>query len=262
MLYTNPVNLVLIMVALVAFFKGKFKTELPSARLLIWLAVPLILTFLAVSLSRRTLPHWNGPGYLTLIPLAALWIRNRTDVAWPAAIKGSLAFMLLLLSLAVLHISTGFIPTQDPAKSKGKEGENDFSLDLYGWRQLRSEFIPLAEKYEQSGSIAAGSPIVSYRWFPAANYSYYAARGTNRYVMASGDTSAIHKYAWINEIHGGFRLNSDAWYITSSRDFRNPESIGSLSYKEVSAPDTILVMRMGKPVYYFYIYRMKNLQSK
>lgn len=262
MLYTNPVNLVLIVLAVVAFFRGNFKTELPATRLLIWSAIPLILTFLAVSVSRRTLPHWNGPGYLTLIPLAALWLRNRTRVMWPAAIKVSLAFMILLLSLATLQISTGFIPTEDPAKSIGKEGENDFSLDLYGWRQLRNEFIPLAEKYEQAGIISAGSPIVSYRWFPAANYSYYAARGTNRCVMASGDTSAIHKYAWINEIHGGFRLNSDAWYITSSRDFRDPNSIGSLCYEQVSSADTIPVMRMGKPVYYFYVYRMKNLLSK
>jgi len=261
-LYTSPVNLVLIILAVVAFFKGKFKKEMPEISLLIWSAIPLIITFLAVSLSRRTLPHWNGPGYLTLIPLAALWIRNRTEVVWPSAIKGSLAFMLLLLSIATLQISTGFIPTGDPAKSIGKEGENDFSLDLYGWRQLRKEFIPLASKYEQAGVITAGSPIVSYRWFPAANYSYYAARGTNRFVMASGDTSAIHKYAWINEIHGGFRLNSDAWYITSSRDFRDPQTIGSLKYETVSLPDTIPVMRMGKPVYYFYVYRMKNLQSK
>lgn len=106
------------------------------------------------------------------------------------------------------------------------------------------------------------APIISYRWFPAANYSYYAARGTDRYVLATGDTSAIHKFVWINQLHGGFKLNSDAWYITSSRDFRHPDLLPNLYYAKVFPPDTIPVKRMGKPVYYFYIYRLKNLQSK
>jgi len=120
----------------------------------------------------------------------------------------------------------------------------------------------LADKYEKEGAMPVNAPIVSYRWFPAANYSYYAARGTGRYVMASGDTSEIHKYAWINQDHGGFRLNTDAWYITSSRDFRHPRTITTVYYEKVLPPDTITVMRMGKPEYYFYVYRLKNLQSK
>jgi hypothetical protein len=147
-------------------------------------------------------------------------------------------------------------------KDKAGKGSADYSLELYGWNQLRKEFIMLADNYEKAGLMPAGAPIVSYCWFPAANYSYYAARETDRFVMAAGDTSVIHKYVWINQLYGGFRLNSDAWYITSSRDFKAPRSMSKLYYEKILPPDTISVMRMGKAVYYFYVYRLKNLQSK
>jgi hypothetical protein len=38
--------------------------------------------------------------------------------------------------------------------------------------------------------------------------------------------------------------------------------VSSAYYEKVLPPDTISVMRMGKPAYYFYVYRLKNLQSK
>jgi hypothetical protein len=261
-LYTNPVLLALIVIAVAAFFKRKIPQEKPEIRLLIWTALPLIVTFLVVSLFRRTLPHWNGAGYITLIPLAALWIRNRTTLLFPQVIKGALAFSILLITLSTAQILSGFIPTEKFSKAETGKGSSDYSLEVYGWRQLRSEFIPLADNYEKAGLMPKNAPIVSYRWFPAANYSYYAARGTGRYVMAAGDTSAIHKYIWINQLHGGFRLNSDAWYITSSRDFRHPRSFQDVYYEKILPPDTITIMRMGRPAYYFYVYRMKNLQSK
>lgn len=261
-LYTNPVILVLVVIAVTAFFKGKFNTAKPQIAFLIWSALPLIVTFLVVSIFRRTLPHWNGAGYLTLLPLAALWLRNRYDVVFPKAVKASLAFIVVLIALSSVQILTGFIPVERFLNNEKGKGSADYSLELYGWRQLGTEFNLLADRYEKEGAMPVNTPIVSYRWFPAANYSYYAARGTDRYVLASGDTSEIHKYAWINQVHGGFRLNTDAWYITSSRDYRHPLSMSKLYYEKVLPPDTISVMRLGKPAYYFYVYRLKNLQSK
>jgi len=261
-LYTNPFILVLIVVAIVALFKGKFDNEKPQISLLVWSALPLIITFLAVSIFRRTLPHWNGAGYMTLLPLAALWLRNRSGLRFPMIINASLAFLIVLLALSSAQILTGFIPVERFVKEEKGKGSADYSLEVYGWRQLGTEFNLLADNYEREGAMPVNAPIVSYRWFPAANYSYYAARGTGRFVMAAGDTSEIHKYVWINQVHGGFRLNSDAWYITSSRDYRHPRSMTNLYFEKVLTPDTISVMRMGKPAYYFYVYRLKNLQSK
>jgi hypothetical protein len=147
------------------------------------------------------------------------------------------------------------------SKAIEEKGSGDYSLEVFGWNKLREEFIPLADTYEKAGLMQADAPIVSYRWFPAANLDYYAARGSKRYVLAAGDTNAIHKYAWINQIHGGFKLNTDAWYITSSRDFRHPLSLPYLYYTKIFPPDTIHIQRMGKEAYSFYIFRLKNLQA-
>jgi hypothetical protein len=194
--------------------------------------------------------------------LAALWLRNRSEAVFPKVIKVSLGFIVLLITLSTAQIVTGFIPMERFVKTENGKGSADYSLEVYGWRQLGTEFNILACRYEKEGTMPVNTPIVSYRWFPAANYNYYATRGTDRYVMAAGETSEIHKYAWINKLHGGFRLNSDAWYITSSRDYRHPRSMSTLYYEKVLPPDTISIMRMGKPAYYFYVYRLKNLQSK
>lgn len=261
-LYTNPVNFVLIALAVTAFFMGKFELQKPLIRLLVWSSLPLIAIFLLVSLFRPTLPHWNGAGFMTLIPLAALWLRLRSGSLFPLALKCSLMFISLLILISAAQIITGFIPLESFYKTKGGMGEKDLSLEVFGWRQLQKEFGPLAEKYENAGLMPVGAPIVGYRWFPAANYSYYAARGTGRYVMAAGDTNAIHKFVWINKLHGGFKLNTDAWYITSSRDFRHPRSLSQLYYEKIMPPDTLHISRFRKPAYDFYVYRMKNLQSK
>jgi 4-amino-4-deoxy-L-arabinose transferase-like glycosyltransferase len=261
-LYTNPVNLVIIVFAVAAYLGRKLNKDKPETALLLASALPLIITFLLISIFRRTLPHWNGAGYMTLIPLAALWLRSRTDVLLPSLLKGSLTFIILVISLATAQVLTGFIPVEKWTDNTKGKGSGDYSLEVYGWRQLRQDFGPLAAKYESNGEMPLNAPIISYRWFPAANYSYYVARGTERFVMATGDTSAIHKYVWINQQHGGFSLNSDAWYITSSRDFRDPRQLPGLYYQKVLPPDTVTIERMGKPAYYFFIYRMKNLQSR
>lgn len=263
LLYSNPVNLIIIILALAAIFRRKLTAgNNDNVVVLLWSALPLIVIFWFVSLFRNTLPHWSGPGYMTLIPLAALWIRSLNDKYFPGMIRASLLFLAVLLLLSIVRITTGIVPWPGESSEITRKGEKDISLELYGWRTLKHEFTELSAKYETAGDMPAGAPIVSYRWFPAANLEYYAAKPTGRFVLAAGSLSAIHQYAFVNRLHGGFRLNSDAWYITSSRDFRPPASLKPLYFRRVSIPDTVTVVRGGKPAYYFFVYRLKDMQSK
>lgn len=261
-LYTNPVNFIIIVTALVYFLRKKNRGNDSRRFILLLSGLPIILVFLIVSLFRDTLPHWSGPGYLTLIPLAALWLRSHTTKRMPKQLKASLAFLLLLLSISSVQILTGFVKWPGESNDFFRKGEKDISLELYGWRTLTKEFRTIAEQYESEGIMKPNTPIVSYRWFPAANLEYYAARPTGRYVLATGGLNSIHQYAFVNQQHGGFVLNTDAWYITSSRDFMPPAALKPLYYNNVSAPDTITVTRGSKPAYYFFVYRLKNLQTK
>jgi len=264
-LYNNPVNFILLILALIAVFKTRSLHGNPKIKILLYSGLPLIIVFLLLSLFRGTLPHWSGPGYMTLIPITALWIREMQTgqaKAFPWSIKIALAVLTLVIGLSIFQVATGFIQLWPSDKKEGRMGKRDYSLEIYGWKQLGDRFKALSDASEKAGEIQAGSPIVSYRWFPAANLEYYVARPSNRDVMAFGNLEAIHKYAWINRLHGGFHLNSDAWYITSSRDFKDPKLLIGIYYSTVLAPDTITITRMGKPAYYFYVYRLKNLQAK
>ncbi len=261
-IYTNPVVWILIIFAILHYFRNENLLTAKSSHLLILSGLPIIITFWIVSLYRPTLPHWSGSGFLTLMPILALLLRKKHAVRVPLPITMAASFMGLVLIVVPLQILTGFIPVDRIFNKTGISGGDDYSLEMVGWHTLQKEFPVLAKTYEDNQLMQPNSPIVSYRWFPAANYEYYAARRDNRPVLAAGDTSAIHGYIWINQLRGGFKLNSDAWYITSSRDFRKPQTMSKVYYEKILPPDTIPVFRMNKQVYSFYVYRLKNLQSK
>lgn len=258
-LYTNPLNFLWIVLTILFIIRKPELRQNPHIRLLLLAGIPMILLFLGLSLFRSTLPHWSGPGYLTLLPLTALWIRNSRSLIMPYL---SLMVMLLIIGISMIQIRTGIFRVGTLFAHAKNSEEADFSLEIYGWEQLGEQFKDLAAKHEASGSIRKSAPILSYRWFPAANLEYYVAKPSGRFVLAAGDLDAIHKYAWINRIHGGFRLNSDAWYITSSRDYRPPSDLPGVYYQEVMPADTINILRNNKTAYRFFVHRLINMQSK
>ena len=76
-LYNNPVVFVLCIIAVIAALKGEIHIESSKLRLVLCTALPLIITFLAFSLTRPTLPHWNAPAYVLLILLAACMLSEK-----------------------------------------------------------------------------------------------------------------------------------------------------------------------------------------
>ena len=65
--YNNPVNVVIILAALIALIRKKEFLDNTQVRLLLWTSLPLVLVIITFSLFRSTLPHWTGPGYLGFI---------------------------------------------------------------------------------------------------------------------------------------------------------------------------------------------------
>jgi 4-amino-4-deoxy-L-arabinose transferase-like glycosyltransferase len=260
-LYNNPVNWIIIAMALISV--GLNRKKIIPAKLyplLLLTSLPLIITFLIFSLFRETLPHWTAPAYTSLIILAAVWLRHRAKntLKLPTPVKLSTGLLLVVIIAGMLQIKTGML-LHDRNPDKSQRGRTDFSLDVYGWQQLGEKFKPVAERDETNGKITKGSPIVSFRWFPAANLDYYVARPLGKKVLAMGSLERIHKYAWINELRGGFVPGSDAWFITSGRDFKNPQDIYAQNYESIEAADTIPVIRHNDTVMYYFVYRMKNL---
>ena len=265
--YSNPFVFGLVVAGIIAFWKGQLSKNTPEIRLLLSTALPMIAIFLGFSLFRRTLPHWTGPAYMTLIPLAALYLRDftlkgRDGKVFPPIIKGALVFLVLLITIALLQFSQGWFLNKGINPETGiRNGIKDISLDMYGWEQLHDGFKPVYEQDTASGKMRKDAIILQQRWFPAANLDYYVARPLGITLLTLADIERTHKYIWITQYRGGFHLGMDAYYFSSSYAFSDPNGQYGDYFTSIEGPDTIPVYRNGLLVEYHYVWRLKGMKK-
>ena len=262
-LYNNPVIFVLAIIAIVAAFKGKINMEKSALRLVLCTALPLIFTFLVFSLTRPTLPHWNAPAYILLILLISCCLSGKNPASegrfkLPKSIVAALSVVLVVVVFGSIEIQTGFIPL-DRHTEPEKLGRDDFTLDMYGWKQLEEKFAVLREEKIAEGLMNEEDGIVADEWFPLANLDYYVARPLGMKVMGVGWPNNLHKYLWINEKRGGFRKGENFWFLSDSRYFKRPEALYPGGFDSIEFIDTITIERCGKPAKNFFVYACKGL---
>jgi len=258
--YSNPVNFIIILFSLFALFGRKQFIERNPLRVLLVMSLPLTLVFMGFSLYSSTLPHWTGPAYLGLILVAAAWLSGNTGhdsstklVPWPLRI--ALAFQLILVIVGGLQINYGLVPLK-------RHGIDDMTTQLQGWRQLGEKFKGVVEKDKSSHKCFDGSPIITYRWFPAANLDYYVAKPLKKKVYSLGTLSRIHKYYWIDKIRGNIQKGTNAYYIALSNDYTNPHQRYGLLFDSIVAADTLKIYRGGELTWEAYIYRFYGLKRE
>ena len=263
--YNNPVNFILAVIAVVAAFKGKIRMDKPSHRLILCTALPLIAIFLFFSLTRPTLPHWNAPAYCLIILLAACMLCDKNPIQngqfrIPKSIVAALCVLALTVGIGIAEIHTGFIPLDKHTEAE-QLGRDDFTLDMYGWRQLETKFAELRELKIAEGVMREEDGIVADQWFPLANLDYYVARPLGMKVKGIGYIDKLHKYLWINEERGGFEQGESFWFLTDSRYFKDPCVLYQWLFKEITLVGTIEIGRCGKPAKNCFVYTCKGLRS-
>jgi 4-amino-4-deoxy-L-arabinose transferase-like glycosyltransferase len=258
--YNNPVNVVIILIAFIALIRRKQFIRPDYKRIILWISIPLVLVFISFSLFRSTLPHWTGPGYLGFILIAAAYLSEpkRPDlklrlIPWPVTM--ALVFILLVTVAVMGQIRYGWVPL-----TRWKVA--DISHDLTGWRQLGGKFAPIAKSDVDQGRMKAGSPILTFRWFPAANLDYYVGGPVNKPVYALGTLERIHKYHWINQLRGNLKQGSDAYYIALSDDYEDPVSLYGALYDTIMPADTICITRGSELVRKAFVYRLSGLKKE
>lgn len=258
LVYNNPINVILIVLAFAGLRRNQSLS--PNHRwLLLFTSLPMIAVFLTFSLFRQTLPHWTGPSYHGLMVVAAAWLATRyPESRFPNPIRWAVGLCVAIMLGGFLHIQTGIIPFPREENPR-RLGKSDPTLDLYGWRQLGRAFETMASADTSSGLMKPNAPIFSHRWFPAAHLDYYVAWPTGRFVYAFGPLERIHKYLWIDHSLGIPPDSSDAYFITSSRDFYDPRPLYGGAFQTILPPDSIAITRSGDTVMYQYVYRMKGL---
>ena len=261
--YNNPVNFILALIAIVAAFKKKLSIEKAAQRLILCIALPMILVFLAISLTRPTLPHWSAPAYVSLILISAVYLRDKRAESerMPKFITAALAVLVLTLAVGVAEIKTGFIPL-DKHTEPEMLGRDDFTLDMYGWRQLGEKFADFREQKNAEGLMKEDNGIVANQWFPLANLDYYVARPLGLRVMGLGYPDQLHKYLWINDERDGFHLGEDYWFLSDSRYMKDPKTTYQWYFEDIELAGVIPIERNGKTVKNFFVYTCKGLKEQ
>ena len=259
-LYNNPVLFILTIVTIIAAFKKRISIEKSVQRLILCIALPMILVFWVFALMRPTLPHWNSPAYVLLILLSAVYLRDKHDesVKLPKSIIAALSVLVITLVIGVAEIKTGFIPL-DKHTEPEMLGRDDFTLDMYGWRQLGEKFADFRAQKIAEGVMSEEDGIVANQWFPLANLDYYVARPLNLRVMGLGWLEQLHKYLWINEERGSFQLGEDFWFLSDSRYPKDPKTTYQWFFREIELVGVIEIDRCGKPAKNFFVYTCKGL---
>ncbi len=258
-LYNNPVVFILVWVGVVAVIGQKKAQRLPQISLLLFIGLPLIGIFIFFSLFRETLPHWTGPAYNSLLLVAAFALDGRAKTQ-ARPIAAALALLFVIIAAGSLQVKFGLIPTKNnhPYHLLGK---NDVSLDMFGWRKLKPEFEKIRAEKIRQGQMQANDGLLGENWFPLANLDYYVGRPLGLKTFGMGKPERLHKYLWINNIRGGFHLGDSFWYLTSSRDYKDPCELYSDYFEQIAAADTIEIKRGGKPAKRYFVYLLKELKQ-
>ena len=268
LLYNNPIVYILIIIALIAFFRKRIQQNQMVSRLLLLTALPWIGIFIYFSLTRSTLPHWSAPGVCLLIPIAGAYLaekqENMTGIyRIPKVITAALLLLLIAVGVGSFEIKTGRIQacfaSEKPIEMTAV-GKGDVTLDMYGWDQMREGFAAVRDSLVANGEMQANDGIIALKWFPAANIDYYIATPLGIKLYALGDLNQIHKYYWINELRGGLQAGRNYWFIDQSYNYYEPDDSRLQPYFEQITPvDTFAIYRGGRVAEYVFVFKLEGM---
>ena len=264
--YYNPVIFFFIVVSLVAAFNNNLPLLSSQKRLLLFTSLPLIIIAAIVSLVKEVLPHWTGPAYTGLILLTACYFSKQKEknIIEKKIMPRPLLFANVLLAIIMISgiIMINFLPGTLGKKDNMTFGEGDFTLDMYGWHDLKTNFKKIVDADIKNGVMKSDAVIVCNKWFPAAHIDVYAAMPLHKDVIASGDTNDIHQYAWINAVRRTLQAGDDANCIVPSNYYADVKAIYSPYFSVILQPEIIEQKRNGTVCRYFYIWRLKHFTAK
>ncbi len=265
--YTNPIIFVFIITAVIAAFKNKLPLLSSEKRILLLCGLPLIIIAAVIALFKQVLPHWTGPAYTSLILLTAFYFSAQKNsnpsvakniLPKPLFIAVGLLAAIIISGIAVIH----FIPGTLGKKDKFFLGDGDFTLDMYGWKNLKKDMQQIFQQDMQTNTMAKDAVIISNKWFPAAHIDYYIALPLQKDIIAIGDTSDIHQYAWINTKRKILRRGDDAYCIVPSNNYIDVKQVYEAYFATILNPAIIEQKRNGTACRRFYIWRLKNYIAK
>ena len=260
--YYNPILFVYMAIAL----KKAFSNDLPilnsQKRLLLLCSLPLIATAFLISPFQQVLPHWTGPAYSAIILLTASYFTSKLVPKYrpvkrlAAPLKLAIAFFMFICLSAVICIN--YFPGTIGGKRNPNYGDGDFTLDMYGWRDLKYSFHEIVKSDIENNSMHQPTSIITTNWFTAAHLDYYVTKPLGLNLVAVGDTSAIHQYAWINNMRHPLNYGDDAYCILPSNNYVNIQVAFANYFWQIDSPTIIEQMRGNGICRKFYVWRLRH----
>lgn len=254
--FNNPLNFFLVLLALMAWFKNKIKYQ-PALAIYNFIGLPLAAILLFVSFFRNvTLPHWSGPAYVSLMPIASIWLADHSKSFFPKSLKWAIViFTVVYLGYSLV---TKFYPGNLGSQRSEDLGKGDITLDMYGWRQAAKQFQLLYQKDVANEVMPGHSPLVTTHWW-GAHVEYYFGHPLGLKMIAVGNTQYLNEYLWTNrwrlkEVNLNF-----VYCIVPSDDKYN---VPSEYFKQKELAMIIAIKRNGKPAHNFFVYRLRGLKKE
>ncbi|GAB4091561.1 ArnT family glycosyltransferase [Flaviaesturariibacter terrae] len=251
LVFNNPVNVVLVALGLFGWKKLPDRCR-SNLALFNWIALPHAGFLLFVALFRdTTLPHWSGPAYVTLLPLAAVRLAGIPRRAFlPRVVVGSaLTYLLTVCAwMGVVHQLPGTYGRKDTELL----GTGDISLDLYGWQEAGAAFGNLYRQELAAGRISTGTPLVASYWW-GAHLEYYFCRPNGIPFRALGPIRDIREYYWRGDARAPLPAVAYA-VLASDEHYELPKGY----FRKAQVQYRITVDRGGRPAHSFVVWRLER----
>lgn len=257
--YNNPINYFIVITTLVACWKKKINLSVQYIRLLLLMSLPLIGILLFVSLFRDTLPHWSGPGFTALLLLAACYLSDfKIDSLLPRLVYYANYLIVSVSFIGILALS--FYPGTLGKTNETNLGKGDITLDMYDWDFFETEVNKIIQKNKLERKNNT-SFIINNKWFPGAHIDNYIAQPLHLNFVAIGKLEDIHTYHWLNQFRKPIQKGDDAYYITVSNNFSDPNEIYKDNFEKINSPVIIKQYRGGKPGRNMLVYLMEGFKN-
>jgi hypothetical protein len=255
--YYNPVNVFLIVRSM--FFLRKeslFKTFVQKFLLLCgW---PVIIIVSVISLFNAVLPHWSGPGFVTLTFFAAGYLDKTVELnnfKMPAILKISVWLIVVVIIAGVGLVL--YYPGTIGSKKANDYGSGDFTLDMSGWKDLEKDYSNWLRQQSDRNELKS-LKFVCNKWFPAAHVEYYLAEPMHTTVIGVGALDDLHNFAWLNKARSDLKKGQDALCIVPSNYNLDVIAAYGNSFSSVQQLHVFKEQRSGKTTRFFTLFHLKN----
>jgi hypothetical protein len=258
-LYNNPLNVVIIIIGLIKWRSMKLLDVTASTFILIN-GVPIILVVSGMALFNPMLPHWSGPGFMVMMFIAAAYLEEKLTkgVVVPHVLKASIFLVVASLISATLLITK--YPGTIGSQNREELGDGDFTLDMFGWKQLGRDFKPWLEDQKRNGVLSQNIKVVSHKWFPAAHLEHYVTSPIGVPMIGVGDVTDLHQYFWLNKSRPLLHKGDTALCIIPSNSLANMQESYLKYFATLEKLHVFENTRGGKVARYFYVFRLDNYQ--